>query len=188
MRLNLGCGNQKLKDWVNVDSSPGCEPDQLVDLEQTPWPWPDNSVEEALLSHVLEHLGGTTELYLAIFKELYRVCANGAKIVIIVPHPRHDFFLNDPTHVRPVTAEGLAHFSQKVNRKWMSGGAANTPLGVYLGIDFDVVSSKHTLDEPWLSRVQRRQISQADLELAARQFNNVIVQTTIELKAVKGEK
>jgi hypothetical protein len=116
------------------------------------------------------------------------VCAHGAKVVIIVPHPRHDFFLNDPTHVRPVTAEGLAHFSQKINRQWMSSGAANTPLGVYLGIDFDVVSSKHTLDEPWLGRAQRGQISQAELDLVARQFNNVIVQTTIELKAVKEKK
>ncbi len=188
MRLNLGCGTRKLEGWVNVDSSRGCSPDQLVDLEQLPWPWPEGSVEEVLLSHVLEHLGRTTELYLGILKELYRVCSNGAKITIIVPHPRHDFFLNDPTHVRPVTPEGLAHFSQKINRKWMSGGAANTPLGVYLGIDFDIVSSKHTLDEPWLGRAQRGQISQADLDQVVRQFNNVVAQTTIELKAVKGTK
>jgi predicted SAM-dependent methyltransferase len=188
VKLNLGCGNRKLSGWVNVDSSPGCNPDQLVDLEQMPWPWPDGSVEEVLLSHVLEHLGRSTELYLAIIKELYRVCANGAKVVIIVPHPRHDFYLNDPTHVRPVTPEGLAHFSQKINRKWISGNAANTPLGVYLGIDFDIVNSKHTLDELWLARMQRGQISNAELEQAARQFNNVIMQTTIELKAVKETK
>jgi hypothetical protein len=188
VRLNLGCGNRKLSDWVNVDSSPGCNPDQLVDLEQTPWPWPDGSVEEVLLSHVLEHLGRTTESYLAIIKELYRVCAHGAKVTIIVPHPRHDFFLNDPTHVRPVTAEGLALFSQKINRKWMSSDAANTPLGVYLGVDFDVVRSTHKLDEPWLGRRQRGQISQAELEHAVRQLNNVVMQTTIELKAVKATK
>jgi predicted SAM-dependent methyltransferase len=165
--------------------SAGCEPDQVVDLEQLPWPWPDNSVEEVLLSHVVEHLGRTTAIYLDIFKELYRVCADGAKVVIVVPHPRHDFFLNDPTHVRPVTAEGLAHFSQKINRRWMSDGAANTPLGVYLGIDFDIVGSQHMLDEPWLGRAQRGQISKGDLDQAVRQFNNVVMQTTIELKAVK---
>jgi hypothetical protein len=185
MRLNLGCGRHKLPGWVNVDSSPACEPDQLVDLEHIPWPWPDNAAEEVLMSHVLEHLGATTTLYLDILKELYRVCAHGAKIVIVVPHPRHDFFLNDPTHVRPITPEGLAHFSQRINQEWVKGGAANTPLGIYLGIDLDFVGFQHRLDEPWLGRLQRREISTNDLEQAVRQFNNVVVQTTIELKAVK---
>jgi predicted SAM-dependent methyltransferase len=188
VRLNLGCGNQKLPGWVNVDMSAGCKPDQVVDLETIPWPWPDNSVEEVLLAHVLEHLGRTTALYLDIIKELYRVCAHGAKITVVVPHPRHDFFLNDPTHVRPVTPEGLALFSQKINQKWISGGASNTPLGIYLGIDFDVVGTKYALEEPWLGRAQRGQISQAELEQAARQFNNVVQQITIELKAVKEAK
>ncbi|HEY4922650.1 MAG TPA: hypothetical protein VII40_21300 [Xanthobacteraceae bacterium] len=188
MRLNLGCGNRKLPDWVNVDMSPGCNPDQVVDLEQIPWPWPDDSVEEVLLSHVLEHLGRTTELYLDIFKELYRVCADGAKVTIVVPHPRHDFFLNDPTHVRAITPEGLALFSQKINQKWIKDGAANTPLGVYLGIDFDIVGSKYVLDELWLGRAQRGQVSKAEIDQAARQFNNVVMQTTIELKAIKAKK
>ncbi|HLH92384.1 MAG TPA: hypothetical protein VKX28_28475 [Xanthobacteraceae bacterium] len=103
----------------------------------------------------------------------------------MVPHPRHDFFFNDPTHVRPIRAGGLALFSQKINRKLISSAAANTRLGVYLGIDFDVVSSEHTLDEPWLGRRQRGQICQAELEQAARHFNNVVIPTTIELSAVK---
>jgi predicted SAM-dependent methyltransferase len=105
MRLNLGCGNRKLQGWRNVDKVPDCSPDELVDLEQLPWPWPDNSVDEIFLSHVLEHLGQATDVYLGIIKELYRVCRDGATITIIVPHPRHDHFLTDPTHVRAVTAE-----------------------------------------------------------------------------------
>jgi len=185
VRLNLGCGNRKLPGWVNVDMSPGCHLDQLVDLEQIPWPWPDDSVEEVPLSHVLEHLGRTTAVYLDIFKELYRVCADGAKVTIIVPHPRHDFFLNDPTHVRAVTPEGLAHFSRKINQKWISDGAANTPLAVCLAIDFDIVGTKYALEEPWFGRAQRGQISKAELDQAVRQFNNVVTQTAVELKAVK---
>jgi len=185
MRLNLGCGNAKLAGWVNVDSSPGCNPDQVLDLERLPWPWPDNSVEEVLMSHVLEHLGSTPAIYLALFKELYRVCRNGAKIVITVPHPRHDFYLNDPTHVRPVTVEGLAMFSRKLNKQWIESRVANTPLALYLDVDFEIVEFKDMLDQPWLGRLQRGEISHADLEQAVRQFNNVVMQTTIELRAVK---
>ena len=70
MRLNLGCGFDNRTGWVNVDKMPQSEPDQVVDLEATPWPWADNSVEEIELRHVLEHLGASTDTYLGIIKEM----------------------------------------------------------------------------------------------------------------------
>jgi methyltransferase family protein len=185
MRLNLGCGSSKMQGWVNVDKIAASNPDQVVDLEALPWPWPDDSADEILLSHVLEHLGRRTDVYLGIIKELYRICRNGATVTIIVPHPRHDFFLDDPTHVRTITPDGLAMFSQKQNREWMAKGAANTPLGIYHGVDFAFASVKDMLDEYWHSRVQRREIKPDELNFAARHYNNVVAQTTIVLKAVK---
>lgn len=185
MRLNLGCGSSKMQGWINVDKIAASNPDQVVDLEALPWPWPDDSVDEVLLAHVLEHLGARTEVYLGIIKELYRVCRNGATVTIIVPHPRHDFFLDDPTHVRAITPDGLAMFSQQQNREWMAKGAANTPLGVYHGVDFTIASVKDALDEYWHGRAQRREIKPDELNFAARHYNNVVSQTTIVLKAVK---
>lgn len=185
MRLNLGCGNKKPKDWVNVDKVATYSPDQIVDLEKLPWPWSDNSVDEIMLSHVLEHLGAATDVYLGIIKELYRVCRNGAQIHIVVPHPRHDHFLGDPTHVRPIIPDGLMLFSQELNRNWITQGAANTPLGIYLGVDFAVTSVNMMLDEPWRGRFERGEISPADMNHAARSYNNVIVAIQIEMRAVK---
>ena len=78
MRLNLGCGQDKRDGWTNVDKMAAAEPDQVVDLEELPWPWPDSSVEEVAMKHVLEHLGAETDVYLGIIKELYRVCRHGA--------------------------------------------------------------------------------------------------------------
>lgn len=185
MRLNLGCGGTKLSGWLNVDKAPACAPDRLVDLEQFPWPWSDNSIDEVMLSHVLEHLGAETDTYLGIIKELYRVCRDGAKITITVPHPRHDDFLSDPTHVRPITAHGIVAFSQAANREWIAAGFANTPLGLYIGVDFAIESVSIMLDEPWKGRLERKEMSQADLQHAARSHNNVIKQITLVIRAVK---
>jgi len=185
MRLNLGCGATKLPGWVNCDKVPDCNPEQVVDLEKFPWPWPDSSAEEVLLSHVLEHLGQATEVYLGIVKELYRVCRDGAAVSIIVPHPRHDHFLTDPTHVRPITPDGLRMFSQAVNREWIAKQGANTPLALYLGVDFEIETIDMTLAEPWIGRLERSEITEAELEYAARTFNNVVQQTKIVLRAIK---
>ncbi|MBX9774634.1 MAG: hypothetical protein K2Y71_09485 [Xanthobacteraceae bacterium] len=185
MRLNLGCGNHKVDGWLNVDKVPACNPDQIVDLEALPWPWPADSVDEIVLSHVLEHLGAANDVYLGIFKELYRVSRNGMRITIIVPHPRHDHFLNDPTHVRPITEIGLLMFSQTANRYWIAAGGADTPLGIYLGIDFETVSVQRRLGEPWSGRFERGEITSADLDYAASTYNNVIQQTEIVLRAIK---
>lgn len=185
MRLNLGCGYDKREGFISVDKDSACRPDQLVDLEDVPWPWPTDSADEVLLKHTLEHLGATTELYLDVITELWRVCKPGATVRIIVPHPRHDHFLNDPTHVRPVTPAGLELFSQAKNQDWIEKGMSNSALGIRLGIDFDLVSVDMTPDEPWRGRLQRGEIKTADLAAAMRQYNNVILETSVVLRAVK---
>ena len=110
IKLNLGCGEKKIPGFINVDKFGN--PDVNHDLESFPWPWESNSVSEIALIHVLEHLGKETEIYFGIFKEMYRVCKHGAKVRIVVPHYRHEFFYDDPTHVRVVTPLGLSLFSK----------------------------------------------------------------------------
>jgi len=185
MKLNLGCGHNKRQGWVNVDYSDICDPDIVVDLEQVPWPWPDDSVDEVLMSHVLEHLGGETRTYLNIWRELYRVCKNGARILIFVPHPRHDDFLVDPTHVRAILPEGVALFSQKENRRTIRGGYANTPLGMQMGIDFDMVQAE-LVPAPWYLKARKSgAMSAAELVSAGERWNNVYKEVRMLVRAVK---
>jgi len=185
MRLNLGCGGKKYPDWINVDKFPTCSPDQVVDLEQFPWPWPDNSVDEVRMFHVLEHLGAQTEIYLRIIQELYRVCRDNAVIHIIVPHPRHDDFLNDPTHVRVVTPGSFSLFSQAKNREWLAKGMSNTPLALYLELDFAVETESYLLEEPWGKLFEQKKLPLADLGQAIRLYGNVIKQFEFTLRAIK---
>ncbi|MDP6407371.1 MAG: hypothetical protein QF797_19415 [Alphaproteobacteria bacterium] len=185
MRLNLGCGHDRLDGYHNVDIVPDSGADEVVDLEALPWPWTDNAAEEVLLKHVLEHLGREPEVYLGIIKELWRVCRPGATVTVIVPHPRHDHFLNDPTHVRPITPQGLELFSARRNREWQAKGFGNTPLGLQTGVDFELISVNLVPDEIWRRRLENSEISEVELAQAARQLNNVIAESQIVLRAIK---
>ena len=68
----------------------------------------------------------------------YRICNNQALINIAVPHPRHDDFISDPTHVRPITVLGLSLFDKAQNEEWEKIGGANTPLGLIHNLNFKV--------------------------------------------------
>ena len=185
LKLNLGCGHSHLDGWVNVDKHPTPSCDQIVDLEILPWPWPDNSVDEILLNHVLEHLGGWSDLYLGIIKEIWRVCNNRALVSITVPHTRHDHFLSDATHVRAITWEGLCMFSQEENQKWIATGSATTPLGIQIGVDFHMEGATLVLDEPWAKRQREGTITDEELHFAAKHYNNVIMEIKMSLRALK---
>jgi hypothetical protein len=185
LRLNLGCGLNRRAGYVNVDREG--DPDLRHDLEVFPWPWPDDSVSEVLLFHVLEHLGRDPNVYLAIMKELYRVCRDGAWIWVVVPHHRHDHFYHDPTHVRAVTIEGMKLFSQRVNRQWAAEGFANTPLALYLGIDFELVEVKLKPSALWrcLHANSQHQIDAETLLRQSELYNNMIQEVEMMLRAVK---
>jgi hypothetical protein len=181
LKLNLGCGEDRKPGYINVDKYGN--PDILHDLEEFPWPWEDNSVEEVLLQHVLEHLGETTEAYFSIIKEIYRICASGSRIDIIVPHPRHNDFIDDPTHVRVITPAGLSLFSKSQNDDWIRSGCSNSPLGMYLDVDFEVISTAWVLDPVW--ELVLKDKDDMIISQAISRYNNVVKEIQIILKVVK---
>ena len=185
VKLNLGCGAKRAEGWVNVDKYPALAPDMVHDLEALPWPWADNSVSEVLMAHVLEHLGQSTEVFLGIMAELYRICRPGAVIHVVVPHPRHDDFINDPTHVRPITPEVMSLFDRQVNLEWQRTGAANSQLALALGVDFVILHVELVPTKDWLARVQRGEVDQAELAQAMSSQNNVIREIGIRLTVRK---
>lgn len=178
MKLNLGCGRDIREGWVNVDIYGG-EAVVRHDLNVRPWPWADNSADEVIMFHSLEHLRDTTE----VMKELYRVCENGALVHIAVPHPRHDDYISDPTHVSPITLSTMRLFSKKANRA--NDGHSDTPFALLCDVDFELVSEMHVVEKRWMQRMVDGQITEDDLRDAVMTFNNVVKQIEMTVRVVK---
>jgi len=185
MKLNLGCGGHHLEGWLNVDKFAAAHPDRVMDLEQLPWPMPDDVADEVLLRHVLEHVGRDTDTFLGIMRELYRVCAPGALVRVLVPHPRHQDFLQDPTHVRPIVPEMFLHWSLAVNREWQAKGLPGTPLALYCGVDFTIESVTVQLDPHWQRWLDADPARKDEIHAMMRTHNNVVQECAIVLRAEK---
>lgn len=185
LKLNLGCGYNHLPTHTNVDKFAGCSPDQVVDLEKTPWPWADNSASEICMFHVLEHLGQNPDVFLAIVKEVYRVLAPDGIWKVIVPHPRHDDFLSDPTHVRAINRTTLEMFDLKKNKEWIKVKFQTSPLALMIGVDFELVSEEVKADEVWLGRIERGEAKEADLNNLVWHNNNIAREISMILRARK---
>ena len=183
MKLNLGCGENKYQGFINVDKFG--TPDLKCDLEKFPWPWKDNSVDEIRLIHVLEHLGKDIDIYFNIFKELYRISKDGTLITIFVPHFRHDFFFNDPTHVRVITPDSLLLFSKSFNKYCAKNKLSNSPLGLYLDIDFEIVSKNLKPGEAWFKLHPDENVDINAFIEESTYKNNLIEEFQIVIKAIK---
>jgi hypothetical protein len=184
MKLNLGCGHNHMDGFLNVDKEVESTPDKQADLEVFPWPFEDNAADEVVMSHVLEHLGADPQVFLGIMKELYRVCANDALVTITVPHPRHDTYLADPTHVRPILPQMLNLFSKAMNLEWKKTGVANTTFALYLGVDFNLEKLDLTLDDMIQQQMNDGHLTQEDLNVLMKTHNNIVqTQTMVSLPA-----
>ena len=101
-KLNLGSGDKKIEGFLNLDKFDTFKPDIVHDLENFPYPFLENEVDEIKLIHVLEHIGKDPDIYIKILKELYRICINEALIHIIVPHPEDLLLLFSFGHLRAI--------------------------------------------------------------------------------------
>lgn len=82
MKLNLGCGLNKLEGFVNIDIDSSLNPDACYDfskgIEED-----DDSVEQIVLYHTIEHI--PKRLWNGIFGEIYRVLQMDGKFYISFP-------------------------------------------------------------------------------------------------------
>lgn len=114
MRLNLGSGDNYKSGWINIDISKEFNPDVVHDLSAG-IPFKDNSVSAIYAHHFLEHIADT----IFMMNEIWRVCKNGAKVFIEVPHQSSLMAFADPTHKHIFNEESFKYFCSNGEHYWI---------------------------------------------------------------------
>lgn len=167
-KLNVGCGRNIFSGWINLDSFPLPGVDIVADLEECATktlPLADDSIDEFLLSHVLEHIRNV----LPMMQALHRVASQNAVMTIRVPYGSSDDAFEDPTHVRQIFAGSFGYFSQPYY--WRAD----------YGYRGDWITESITLEVvPHL-----RHLPDAELWDRINRDRNVVVEMVATLRAVK---
>lgn len=117
MRLNLGAGSLSEPNWVNVDRAvlPGI--DVVCDLEKTPWPWGDNSIERIRAFDVYEHVIN----WYGFMQECHRVLVPNGVLFIHTSYYKNPSSYCDPDHKRFLTEQSFDY--------WVPGTYLNSRYG-----------------------------------------------------------
>lgn len=158
IKLDLGCGKNRQKDFLGVDKIKLDTVDIVHDLEIFPWPFEDNSIDEIYCSHYIEH----TNNLIKFVDEMFRVIKKDSKATLIAPYYASMRAWQDPTHKRAICEASFLYF----NKKWREDNKLNH--GDYdIKSDFDF-SYGYMLTPDWATRNQEAR------DFAIRHYCNVV--------------
>jgi len=93
-RLDIGCGNNKTPGSTYLDVDKDAHPDILHDLNEFPYPVENNSFDEIIAKHIIEHLDCPQKF----IEELCRICKPGGTVFIETPHFTSYVAYSEPQH------------------------------------------------------------------------------------------
>lgn len=184
-KLNMGCGFNKMNGYWNVDVEPKCNPDEVVDLETTPWPYEGDFFEAIHASNILEHLGQTPKQFTNVMKEMYRVSKDKAIWTVQVPHHRCDLYWDDYTHVRVLTPKTFRMFDQEVNFESIRKKLSDSTFGIYHNMDVEVTDVQYNIVEYWRQQVQNGLLGSTQLDINLNTMSNVAESVNITMMVHK---
>lgn len=169
MKLDLACGQNKHADFTGVDIAPGEQVDIVWDLEVYPWqPFADNSVEEIVCNHYIEHVGDLMKF----MNEIHRICKDGAKITFTAPYYTSIRAWQDPTHKRAISEATFYYFT----KEWRS---INKLDHYPITCDFALKQMLVFFEPPWDKK------SEEARAFAQKHYWNVVSDILVELEVVK---
>lgn len=111
-QLNLGCGVDIREGWINVDIL-NFGGNQVVNLNEFPWPFPDDFFDAVYASHVLEHMNNFNQ----VVTEVWRISKPGAKFSIRVPFFLSTKFYSEPDHRIPFGIRSFDNYEDVTGRR-----------------------------------------------------------------------
>ena len=111
LKLNLGAGKDIREGYINADFRSIAGVNMVFDFDKFPYPFKDNTFEEIICFHVLEHLENIPK----VITELHRIGKPGCKIHIKVPYYNHPCMWVDCTHKHGFTRDTLNDFTEEYN-------------------------------------------------------------------------
>lgn len=131
--LNLGCGLKHMIGAINIDAYENAKPDILHDLNITPWPFENDSIDAIFASHIFEHLTN----WWGAFEECGRILKAGGTLEIATPDASSDSALAYRDHYQVFmlySFHGAFTHDQKPFRHgsnaWAVGVAGSVPLKI----------------------------------------------------------
>lgn len=121
IRLDIGGGHTPNKGFVNIDMLKLPTVDIVHDIEVTPWPLPDECVQIATASHVLEHINPHKGVFIDVMNEVWRVMKPYGQFAIVVPHAQSPGYAQDPTHCNMINETTFHYFDPDPERKGLHG-------------------------------------------------------------------
>ncbi len=93
-RLDIGCGMHKVAGAIGMDRNPRTAADVLHNLDALPYPFVNDSFDEVIGRHVIEHVSDL----LGVVTEIHRITKPGGAIRFLAPHYTNPDWATDPTH------------------------------------------------------------------------------------------
>jgi SAM-dependent methyltransferase len=111
LRLDIGCGQNKQKGFIGMDARDLEGVDIVHNLEDFPYPFPDDSFDVIAGSHIVEHIKPwyTNDL----FNELWRIMKVGGQLILSMPYAGSPGYWQDPTHCNGFNEATFQYFDPK---------------------------------------------------------------------------
>lgn len=83
LKINFGCGDSKIKGFINCDADEKLQPDKIVDLLKFPYPFDNGEAGLIVLSHTIEHI--QARFHEAVLLEFNRILKQGGRLIVTYP-------------------------------------------------------------------------------------------------------
>jgi len=155
MKLNIGCGKDIRKRWINLDFAEGEGVDVVHDINKLPLPFEDKTFDIVLCKDVLEHVN-----YFPLVNDIHRILNKGGKLIIKVPHFTSKSNYADPTHINFFSSRTFYYFVNQDKFAYDRAASQYSKIKIKIrfeGFDIFIFRIINKILENWVNKSERRQ-------------------------------